>query len=321
MVRRMNGRHAWLFVLAALAFVAVAAPVSAQGIVQGVVKDAKGEPVDGAKVSIESTESNRKFETSTNKKGEFTQIGLQSGPYKVIVSKDKLTVQNTVTIRQGRPAVSNFILAPGSTAGMSPEMAAKNAELMKTFQEGVDAEKAGSHDDAIAKFTRVLELNPQCTDCYYDIGMSQAAKKDYEKAEAAFKKTIEMKPDSSEAYSGLANIYNAQRKFDQAQAASTKARELSGGPGALVGTGSADSLYNEGVILWNQGKIPDAKTQFEKAIAVNPNHAESHYQLAMALVNEGKLKEAGAEFETYLKLAPTGPNAAQAKALAAQLPK
>ena len=41
----------------------------------------------------------------------------------------------------------------------------------------------------------------------------------------------------------------------------------------------------------------------------------------MALVNEGKLKEAGAEFETYLKLAPTGPNAAQAKALAAQLPK
>ena len=80
-------------------------------------------------------------------------------------------------------------------------------------------------------------------------------------------------------------------------------------------------MYNQGVILWNAGKIAEAKTLFEQAIAANPNHAEAHYQLGMALVNEGNLKGAGTEFETYLKLAPNGPNAAQAKALAAQLPK
>ena len=91
-------------------------------------------------------------------------------------------------------------------------------------------------------------------------------------------------------------------------------------PGGLQG-GNADALYNEGVILWNGGKIPDAKAKFQAAIAANANHAESHYQLGMALVNEGKLAEAGAEFNTYLKLAPEGPNAATAKALIAQLPK
>ena len=58
-------------------------------------------------------------------------------------------------------------------------------------------------------------------------------------------------------------------------------------------------MYNQGVILWNAGKIPEAKKQFEAAVAANPNHAESHYQLGMALVNEGNMAGAAAEFETY----------------------
>jgi Flp pilus assembly protein TadD len=80
-------------------------------------------------------------------------------------------------------------------------------------------------------------------------------------------------------------------------------------------------MYNQGVILWNGGKVADAKKQFEAAIQANPSHAEAHYQLGMALVNEGNLAGAGSEFETYLKLAPDGPNAATAKSLVAQLKK
>ena len=52
-------------------------------------------------------------------------------------------------------------------------------------------------------------------------------------------------------------------------------------------------MFNQGVILWNAGKIAEAKKQFEAAIAANPNHAEAHYQLGMALVNEGNLAGAG----------------------------
>jgi len=56
-------------------------------------------------------------------------------------------------------------------------------------------------------------------------------------------------------------------------------------------------------------------------VAANPNHAEAHYQLGMALVNEGKLPEAATEFDTYLKLAPSGPNAATAKGILATIKK
>jgi tetratricopeptide (TPR) repeat protein len=209
----------------------------------------------------------------------------------------------------------------GAGATNDPAVAAKTAELRKAFDEGVALSREGKYDDSVAAFNRAIALNPKCQDCFYNIGFAYAQKKDYPQAEENYKKALEVKPDYTEAYNGLANIYNAQRKFDLAAEASAKASQLSAAaPGALQG-GNADSLYNEGVILWNGGKIPDAKAKFQAAIAANANHAESHYQLGMALVNEGKLAEAGAEFNTYLKLSPEGPNAATAKALVAQLPK
>ena len=327
MVRRLNGRLPWLVACVAGLSLALAVPAGAQstGMIKGVVKDAQGQPVDGAKVIIEMTEGvSRHFETKSNKKGEFIQIGLQGGPYKVTAEKDKLS-SNTAEVRVSisRPAEANLVLgAGGASAAATKEAVAKNAELKKVFEEGVAASRAGNHDEAIAKFAAAAALNATCYDCYYNIAFSESQKKDYDKAEAAYKKAIEIKPDYAEAYSGLANVYNATRKFDEAATASAKAMELSGsGAAAAGGGGNADAMFNQGVILWNAGKIAEAKKQFEGAVAANPSHAEAHYQLGMAMVNEGNLPGATAEFETYLKLAPTGPNAATAKGILGSLKK
>ena len=324
MVRRFNIRQLWLAACAAAVALAVALPATAQstGIVKGVVLDATGQPVENAKVTILSTGSNRSFDVKTNKKGEFVQIGLPPGQYNVSAEKDK-QASNTqpVSVRVSAPAEARLVLGAGGGGAASKEAAAKNAELKKTFEEGVVASRAGNHDEAIAKFEQAAALNANCYDCHYNIAFSYSQKKEYEKAEAEYKKAIELKADYVEAYNGLANIYNAQRKFDEAAAASAKATELSSSaPGALAG-GNADAMFNQGVILWNGGKIADAKKQFEAAIAAKPDHAEAHYQLGMALVNEGNLQGAAAEFEKYLQLAPSGPNAATAKSLLAQLKK
>ena len=324
MIRRLNGRHVWVLVCAGvLAFgLAVAAAAQTTGMVKGLVRDDKGQPVEGAKITIEFAEGvNRKQETKTNKKGEFVQIGLQSGSYKITAEKEGVGSQSfDARVRIGQAAEVNFVLS-GKNAPPSKEEIAKGAELKKTFEEGVVASRAGNLDEAIAKFTHGTELSPTCADCYYNIGFAYSQKKEYDKAEAAYKKAIEIKADYGEAYNGLANIYNAQRKFDEAAAASTKAAELGGGGAAGAGGGNVNAMYNQGVILWNAGKIPEAKKQFEAVIKADPNHAESHYQLGMALVNEGNLAGAATEFETYLKLAPDGPNAVTAKALVAQLKK
>jgi tetratricopeptide (TPR) repeat protein len=326
MVRRLNGRLPWLVACAAALTLALGSPALAQstGMVRGVVKDAAGKPVEGAKVNIDADANNRHFETKSDKKGEFLQIGLAPGAYKVSAEKDKVAsapAMVTVRIAAGNPIT--LVIGGGGAGGVSPEMAAKQTAMKKAFEDGVAASRAGNHDAAITAFQSAAELNPNCFDCYYNIAFSQTQKKEYDKAEVAYKKAIELKADYAEAYSGLANVYNAQRKFDEAATASAKAMELSGSgaAGAAGGGGNADAMFNQGVILWNAGKIPEAKKQFEGAIAANPNHAESHYQLGMALVNEGNLPGAATEFETYLKLAPSGPNAATAKGILGTLKK
>lgn len=298
----------------------VAAPVLAQstGMIKGKVVDGEGKPVEDAKVTISLKEgANRSFDTKTNKRGEYIQIGLQSGSYSVTATKDKVGVQSfdNVRVKAGAPVEVNFVLAP---AAAGPGNAAAAAALKKAFDDGVAASKAGNHDEAIAKFQEAAGMIPNCFDCYYNIGFAYSQKKDYDKAAEAFNKAIELKPDFGNAYTGLATVYNAQKKFEEAAKASAKATELSGAAG---GAGNAEALYNQGVILWNGGKIPEAKKQFEETIKVDPNHAEAHYQLGMALLNEGKLADATAEFETYMKLAPTGQYAAQAKSMIATLKK
>lgn len=314
-----------LLTLAALvAVLAIGEPARAQstGMVKGKVVDAEGQPVEGARVTIEFTEGvSRKHETKSNKKGEFIQIGIFPGNYKVTAEKEKLGSQSfPVRVRLGQTAEVNFQLIPGQ-GGLAKEDIAKQTELKELFEAGVTASKAGNYDEALASFNQALTVAPGCFDCYYNIGYANLQKKAHAEAEAAFKKALEIKPDYADAFNGLANLYNAQRRFDEAAAASAKAAELAGAGGAAGGTGSVDALYNQGVILWNAGKIPEAKKQFEQVITLNPNHAEAHYQLGMSLLNEGKLAEAAGEFESYLKLAPDGQYAAQAKAMVGQLKK
>src|SRR5438128_455242 len=217
MVRRSYGRVAGLFALILLATLAFARPAAAQGLVSGTVTDLQGQPIDGASVSIEQEGTNRHFDMKTNKKGEFMQIGLASGQYKVTATKDKLTASNSVRISQGRPATTKLVLGAAAAAG---EAAAVNA-LRKILDEAIAASNAGKYDDAIAGFQKALETQPTCFACNYNIGYAHAQKaatateadaknKEFGEAEAAYKKAIEQKADYADAYAGLASVYNAQ---------------------------------------------------------------------------------------------------------------
>jgi len=322
----ISGRRVLILAVAALVAVAWASPGQAQstGMVKGKVVDGQNKPVESAKVTIEFKEGiTRRHEVTTNKKGEFIQIGLPPGTYKVTAEKEKLGMQSfDVRVRLGEAAEVNFVLAPGLTQ-QTKEEAAKNAAIKGVFDEGVAASRSGNHDLALQKFQEAATLLPGCYDCYYNIGYAYTQKKEYAKAEEAFNKAIELKADYAEAYNGLATVYNAEKKFEQAQAASAKAAELAAATATGGGTGTAgvDALYNQGVIAWNAGKVDEAQAKFEEALKINPDHADSHYQLGMALLNKGKLQEAVAQFETYLKLAPDGQYAATAKSMVAQLKK
>ena len=176
MVRRLNGRLPWLVACAAVVILAFVSPALAQstGMVRCVVKDASGKPVEGAKINIDADANNRHFDTKSDKKGEFIQIGLPPGPYKVSAEKDKVaSPASNVTVRIAAGNPITLVLGGGGGAGPSPEAAAKSAALKKTFEEGVAASRAGNHDGAITAFQAAADLNPSCYDCYYNIAFSE----------------------------------------------------------------------------------------------------------------------------------------------------
>ena len=310
----------------ALGLAVFSVPAAAQtGQIKGKVVDAQGSPVDGAKIVLYNTQTNRSLETKSNKKGEYIQVGLSPGKYKVTASKDALSQAQDIDIHLDM-ANLDFKLTSGGGgggAGVSKEEAAKakaKAELAtKTFADGVTLSGENKHDEAIAKFQEVLTMMPTCPECYAAIGSVQTNAKKYDEAEASFKKALEQKADYAEAYNGLANLYNSQKKFDLAAEASKKAMEI-GGAGAAGGAGaSASSVFNQGVILWNANKYAEAKAQFEQAVKLDPNMADAQYWLGMAFLNSGDTAGAKPKFEAYLKLAPTGQYAETAKSIVASI--
>src|SRR5215216_8158574 len=91
------------------------APALAQSMVRGKVLDANNKPVDGATVTFEAEGSNRKAETKSNKNGEFLQVGLQSGQWKVTAKKDGVGAQTLpAPVSQGRPVELTFHISASS---------------------------------------------------------------------------------------------------------------------------------------------------------------------------------------------------------------
>ena len=91
--------------------------VAQEGMVTGTVKDAKGKPVEGAKITIELVEQRpRKSRLKTDKNGEYIQVGLSAGgPYTLTAEKEG--VGTATRMRDGAQPARNpydIVLAPGA---------------------------------------------------------------------------------------------------------------------------------------------------------------------------------------------------------------
>lgn len=315
----------------ALSCALVATPAAAQfGSLRGKVVDAAGKPVDRAELVFDFLgDIQRQMKTLTDKDGVWVRAGLPTGRWKVTVTKDKLTAvlpEVSVALNAMTPIKDIVVRASGDkgAATAAPTMSAEEiaahnkraADLDKLFKDANEALSTGNYDEALVKLQGIAAQVENCAPCYSRIGDVYQKKNDLENAEKAYLKSIEINPKEADPYKALATVYNSQRKFDEAMKMSAKANELISAAG---GGGDASTVFNQGIIYWNAGKIPEAKEQFEKAIQLDPKLADAHYWFGMACVNQGKMTEAKAPFTEYLKLAPTGQYVDTAKAILATI--
>lgn len=336
MTRYMTRKLVTGVLLATMA--AIATPAWAQsGALRGKVVNEEGRPVDSAEIVLDFVgDIKRQMKTISDKNGEWVRAGIPigSGTWNITAKKfDLVGTAEKVAVKVGDTVrVPDIVMmTPASRAKgvkpvvpMSSEAAAaaakKQAETDKLIDEANAAITAGDHDGAIAKLTALAERlaadrNDRCAPCHAKIGDIYVLKNDGKAAEAAYLKAIEIDPTVPGPYSALAAVYNEQRRFEEATKMSAKATELMG----TAGTTDPNALYNQGVILWNQSKVAEAKAQWLKAIELDPKLADAHYWLGMAHVNQGSLPDAKKAFETYLQLAPKGQFVETAKAILAQI--
>jgi tetratricopeptide (TPR) repeat protein len=302
-------------ILAGLLF-APEARAQGTGTARGKVLDDKGQPVEGAAIALDYQGGlTRKLTTKSNKKGEYTQVGLQPGVYRVTATKEGFQ-GGYVDIRIGLgeatylPDLKLVSAAAARAAAAGGEDTEKaNAELRQMAKDAQALAAAGKHDEAIAAFQALLTKNIAAPEeVHFRIGQLQAEKKDWAAAEASYLKVLELKPGHSGATIELANVYQLSGQKDKAAALMAQA--------SAAGAGDANVQYSTGVLHINAGRQDEAEAAFKRAIAIDPNHAESYYHLGTIALNQNNIPEAIKMLEKYLAFNPTNTqNVATAQAL------
>lgn len=302
-----------------LALILLAVPqASAQtGVARGKVLDTDGKPVVDAKVVIEFQGGiTRKFETKSNKKGEWLQVGMQPGMYKFTAAKEGY--QSTFVefrIGLGEPTeVPALKLAAGGGAAGGSTAAADAEKLRKDFHAAVELMTANKLDEADAAFKAILTATPDVPEAHLNLGVIANQRKDVAAAEAAFLKALELRPDLSEAALALSSLYQQTGRPD-------KAKEMLDKVTAAAPT-DPKAQFRLGLYLLNAQRNEEAIAAFQAVIAADPTIAEAHYRLGTLLVGQGKIPEAIQSLEKYLSLNPTeAQNMATAQALIKALKK
>ncbi len=285
------------------------------GTARGKVLDDKGQPIEAAAIVLEYQGGvTRKQTTKTNKKGEYTQVGLPPGIYRITATKDGyqggyIDVRIALGDATYLPDLKLVSAAAGPRRPAAWTREKANAELRQMVKDAQALAAEKKYDEAIAAFQGVLARNVAAPEeVYFRIGQLQAEKKDWPAAEASFLKALEVKPGHAGVTLELANVYQITGQKEKAAELMAKAQG--------VGDGDANIQYSTGVLHINAGRQDEAAAAFKKAIAIDPNNAESYYHLGTIALNQNNIPEAITNLEKYLSLnPPNAQNVATAQAL------
>ena len=122
----------------------------------------------------------------------------------------------------------------------------------------------GQLDDAIAEYSRAVELHPNDATANNSLGGALLATGDSGEAIAHFNLALKMRPDYFDAHYNLGNALIATNDFHGAIEQFRAAVRLH--------PDDADAEANLGGALGETGQYAEAKTHLERALEINPNH-------------------------------------------------
>jgi len=278
-----------------------------------------GRPAEFVLVRLESWDGASAGETTSDRSGRFTFMGLWKALFIVSVR-----VQGFTEIKQQvdlRTQVSDYVQlqlvpeersAPISQPKHKVIDASIPAAAREEFEKGSDALLSEKNvAKGIHHLEKAVRLYPQYVDALLLIGTTYMDKQDWLKAEAAFRQVLALDTKSSAGYFALGELYLRQKKYPDAETNMLL--------GIHLDLKSVQGHFLLGLLYYELGDLVKAGPQVGTALKLNPKFARGHLLAANILLRAHQTENAVVEFEEYLNLEPKGQFAEQARQTVAQL--
>ena len=198
---------------------------------------------------------------------------------------------------EGQPQKAIELLTPIAASASSDVETAK--ALAQAHLAAKQPEQAlvvlGSAKAAAPADSGILRLTAQA---YID-------QKKTEEAISAVKQAVEATPDDAELLNLLASLLVDAGREEEAKTYIARLPQ-----GAKI---DPVSLLNIGIKQYNDNKMTEALSSFDRVVQENPELAEAYYYRGMAYLAQAKVKESKADLEKFLALEPNHAKAADAR--------
>ncbi len=260
--------------------------------------------------------------------GKFGFDGLVGGEYHIVINDDAYDpVDERLMLH---PDVSTYAMAfitlrprqnaqkidPMSTraSGSNPYLvdpADYNKRIpkkaIKEYERGLDAERKGNHDEAIAHYQSALKIAPEYYPAHNNLGSLYLSKADFKSAEEQFQETVRLDQNDAQAYFNLGNVFLLKGQFTHAEAALAS--------GLQRRPDSAFGHFLQGCLDVRTGKLAQAEKSLRTALQLDSTMWQAHLQLVSLYLQQQQRQQAITELQAFLKAFPSVPAVPKAKDL------
>jgi len=288
----------------------------------GIVKNVKGEPIEGCKVSLRWGRSTHGGpDLTTDKKGRWSIGGIVGGPWDIDFEANGYAPKKiSVELQEGgrNPTVDIQLEAQQAAASGTGGGGPKEAQILvggkKISKETAEAIEAGNQAMSAKNWTaaresyvKALSELPDNTALLQRVAAASLGEGKTDEALQYARQVTEKDPQEFTAWRMIAELELQRGNLEAGTAALERV------PPDKITDGQP--YLNVGILSINKKKPAEAEAAFDKAIAIQPDLVEAYYYRGLARMQLKKNGEAKADFQKALALAPDGPDAKDIKDL------
>ena len=266
-----------------------------------------------------------------NGQGQFSFVNLTANEYRVSVNDDAYVPASADVNVNPEVSPMNFAQLtlvpreskktedPASRAAGSNPYLIDQAEYdrhfpkktLKEFDKGVEAEKQGKTDDAIAHYQKALSYSPDFSPAHNHLGSVYLSRQNFEEAENQFKAALKSNPNDAQAHFNLANVLLLTQRYDAAE------REVD--QGLQRRPDSAFGYFLQGSVYSRTQRPELAEKSLLNALRLDPTMSQGYLQLVNLYLQQKRTADAISQLEAYLKAFPDTSFSPQARELLKRL--